>query len=416
VRHASKTLAGNELMPAPAPPVSAEVELILLCSRLREDPSVDEAIRMLAAGSLDWDRVIETAHLHKVIPLLWRRLSRTVPDAMPEAAAQRLRRAFQANVKRNLFLTAELIRVLDAFAAHDIRTIPYKGPALASMVYGDISLRQFADLDLIIPESEVIKARNLLLSRGYREEAPTSDDALGKLLRTDKHITLLRDDLGVNLEIHWGITASNDPIHIPPAFLWAKLGTGVLAGRTVPVHCSEDLLLIQCIHGAKHGWERLAWICDVAELVRSRPDLKWSVAVTRAADQGALRILLLGLSLAEDLVGAQLPPSLADAIRRDAVLLRLSRQLRARLFSDTAPFDLGAREQYFMDLREHSADKLRIALHQARLYLTPTERDAESLPVPGFLSGMRYVVRPLRLAWEYGLAPFKRFVRGVFQS
>lgn len=393
-----------------------EQELLLLCARMAIDTSDEARITGLVREGLDWNLLIGTAHQHRVLPLLWRTLSRVAPDSVPESAKSRLRQAFHANAKRNLLLTGELLQVIDIFRAHDIPSISYKGPVLASLVYGDIALRQFADLDVIIPATEVAKARALLGHRGYRPEKPMSDDALVGLLRFEKHITLLRDDRGINLEVHWAITTPTDPIRIRPERLWRDLRGYSIAGRTVQTHTDEDLLLIQCVHGAKHGWERLGWLCDVAEIVRSRRDLNWKRSMGCAADLGAARILLLGVSLARDLLGAEPPASVVQAIKQDSVLQRLSRQLGERLLSENpVGLDLGEREQYFMDLREHPADKFRVALQQAKTYLTLTARDTESLPVPGFLTGVLYLLRPIRLAWEYGLAPFKRFFRGVFQ-
>jgi len=69
----------------------------------------------------------------------------------------------------------------------------------------------------------------------------------------------------------------------------------------------EDTLLLLCMHGAKHCWSRLAWICDLAELIGSRSNMDWDALVDRAAACGAERMLYLGLNLASDFLGAQLP-------------------------------------------------------------------------------------------------------------
>src|SRR3712207_8653927 len=40
-------------------------------------------------------------------------------------------------------------------------------------------------------------------------------------------------------------------------------------------------LLILCVHGTKHIWGRLSWICDVAELLRTQPDMDWEYVLDR---------------------------------------------------------------------------------------------------------------------------------------
>jgi len=38
----------------------------------------------------------------------------------------------------------------------------------------------------------------------------------------------------------------------------------------------EDELVLICIHGAKHFWERLMWIADVAALISRQTAINWS--------------------------------------------------------------------------------------------------------------------------------------------
>jgi hypothetical protein len=170
------------------------------------------------------------------------------------------------------------------------------------------------------------------------------------------------------------------------------------------------------VHGAKHRWERLGWLCDVAEIVRSPKGLNWDQAIESAARVGAERILLLGLSLANELLGAAPPADVAKAIQRDVVVQGLATQVKEWLFSEApVTLDLGEREQFFMRLRERRADRLRVALKQAKLYLALTLRDDETLTVPSYFRWSLYVLRPFRLAWQYGFTPFKRFCKGLLQ-
>jgi len=61
------------------------------------------------------------------------------------------------------------------------------------------------------------------------------------------------------------------------------------------------------VHGTKHRWERLRWICDVAELIRVREDVKWETLMRVAESLGSRHMLSLGLYLAHDVLGAPLP-------------------------------------------------------------------------------------------------------------
>jgi hypothetical protein len=389
--------------------------LLLLCARTAADARVDDRIRELLRGTIDWDRFITTAHDHRVLPLVYRTLTR-MADVVPEAAMSRLRAASHANVRRNLILCSELLQIVELLRENGIRSIPYKGPIVASLVYGDISLRQFADLDIIVPVADVVKARALLVARGYRPERPMSDEQLVPYLAVQKDITLLHDERGLNVEIHWEITRDDDPIRIGADRLWQQLAAYTIAGRSIHTFTPDDLLLILCIHGAKHRWARLVWLCDISELVRTPGAIDWNAAVESARRLGSRRILLLGLALANALLGAPVPASVTGMIADDPAVAPIAEQVKSWLLTNVpVDLDLGERERYFMRLREHPRDRLRVALVQARSYLLLTTRDTDTLPVPRYLGWTLYVRRPARLAWEYGFTPFTRFLRGIFQ-
>jgi hypothetical protein len=54
-------------------------------------------------------------------------------------------------------------------------------------------------------------------------------------------------------------------------------------------------------------------------------------------------------------------------------------------------------------------------MSQVRRYLALTPRDTEGSRLPRPFARLLYLHRPIRLAREYGLTPFARFFRGLFQ-
>src|SRR6202040_305868 len=98
-------------------------------------------------------------------------------------------------------------------------------------------------------------------------------------------------------------------------------------GREVPALSLEDELILICVHGAKHFWERLVWIADVAALISAKQPPDWSRAMLAAREVGAERILLLGLRLASDVLGAQLPAQLEPSVQSDRTVAKLATQI-----------------------------------------------------------------------------------------
>src|SRR5207247_10696100 len=135
-------------------------------------------------------------------------------------------------------------------------------------------------------------------------------------------------------EIQWRIAPRYFSFPLDYGSLWERLRPIVLGDRKVLTLSPEDSLLILCVHGAKHLWERLGWICDVAELVRAHDGLDWRRAVEQAVESGSERMLFLGLFLASDLLGAALPVSVSQAVLADPSVKALGAGVRERLLTE----------------------------------------------------------------------------------
>jgi hypothetical protein len=379
--------------------------MLWLCARSVIDSAAHDRIRSYVHAEIDWDFFINTAHRHRVLPLVYRTFANSHADEVPKRVMQRLRNAFYANARRNLLLTAELFQILTVFEKQNIPAIPYKGPILAAALYGEVSFREFSDLDVIVPKDLAEKATALLLEQGYKIKKEAGE----------KDLLLVRDDAGTTVELHWGITIAKDPLQVKPEFLWENLHTVSVGGKTVTIHAPEDLLLILCIHGGKHRWEHLGWLCDIAEIIRRYPQLDWTGLMDRASMLAARRILLLGLLLTENVLDVKLPDTVVRQIDADDTVAELATQVQQSLSNDR-PVALGEIEQYYMNLRERPADKARVAMNQVKHYLMLTSRDREAIPLRGLFSPLLYFIRPFRLIREYGLSPFWRFFKSIFET
>src|SRR5918994_94858 len=117
-----------------------EIELLLSCAATYQDPQAADRIRALLQEEVDWEYLLRMAYRHRTAPLLYWNLNAVCPQAVPKTALYQLRDHFHANNLRNLFLTRELLRLLNLFAAHGVSAVPFKGPALASLAYENLAL------------------------------------------------------------------------------------------------------------------------------------------------------------------------------------------------------------------------------------------------------------------------------------
>src|SRR5437867_5911015 len=232
-----------------------EFELLLSCARRFIDDGCVENLRSLLRGGIDWPYLLRQADAHGLTPLLCWHLTNSCRDEIPRPLLEQLRDHFYSNARSNLLLTGELLELLDLLAARGIRAIPFKGPALAASVYGNIALRQFCDLDLLVDANAVAKIADLLASRGYRQEFNLTRAREAAFLRYQSERLFRRDRVVV--EIQWRIAPRYFSFPLDYGSLWERLRPIVLGDRKVLTLSPEDSLLILCVHGAMPVRERL---------------------------------------------------------------------------------------------------------------------------------------------------------------
>ena len=173
-----------------------------------------------------------------------------------------------------------------------------------------------------------------------------------------------------------------------------------MRGEKIPHFPPEKVLLLLCAHGANHVWIRLSWLCDLAELIRAQPDLDWDQIWSWAREFRSERMLAIGLILAHDVLGASAPWAVLQSAQSDRTARLLATQVATR-FAFTDDRWLGPLEEPFFHLRmrERLWDSVRYCFFMA----SPTVKDWTCLPLPGPLSFLYYLVRPVRLAVEHGL-------------
>lgn len=392
-----------------------ELELLLACSRTARNAPQTARIAELIAQPLDWDDLLKRADDHRLTPLLYWHLHEFAANTLPKRVADHLKGQMQATATHNLLLTSELLQLLQVFAHHNIRAIPYKGPALATFTYGNLSLRQFADLDLFIARRDLPRVYDLLVARGY--VIPEDGVPLDVLFRDHYHYEFVHPGLQRHVEVHWAFTRSYWAFPLDLEDIWNRAEALRWGGVEMQVFRADDLLLILCAHGAKHFWAKLCWICDVAEIVRTQPMLDWRLLVARAEQMGCLRVLLLGLYLAHDLLDAELPDIVLAWLRAEADVAALAAQIRQRFVQGKVEQMNGvAARVFYWKLRERRIDRMRYMAYHLRNYLAvlvlPKAQERSMLPLPAALAPVYLRFAPLRR----GLARVRQWGRAKIRA
>ena len=374
-----------------------EKRLLVCCARTRTGPRIAQEIREITAAALDWDFLLTSAAENSILPLVARQLSAAAPDIVPSSELERLKNGARANAVRCLVLTAELIKIVDLLQSEGIQAIPYKGPALAVQAYGEIALREFDDLDIILRQRDMAKANDVMQGIGYRPRfgwyfASSTSVVPGEYNYRDQKRRLI-------VEFHTEQTLRHFPVRLNLDDLSRRLVPVNLSGHEIPTFGPEDMLSLLSIHGSKDFWERISWIADISEFVQSRPQLDWDQVFRRADILHAGRMLHIGLALAANLLSAPLPPEVSARVQSDSVASRVASDVAQRHFARESPErDAAARFNY---RRRMIAGRLSGWRYSMRLATEPADEDGQMMHLPRPLVPLYAVLRPFRLLRKY---------------
>jgi hypothetical protein len=380
--------------------VCPEKQLLICCARTRVEPRIAQQIRTLSAAPLDWDFLVLAAAENSILPLLARQLSAAAPDVVPPSQLERLRNGARANAMRCLVLTAELIKIMDLFKAQGIQAIPYKGPLLAVEAYGDVTLREFEDLDIVLRQRDMAKANDIVQGLGYQPKFPwiLASSAASPVVPGEYNYRDVARRMMV--ELHTELTLRHFPVRPDLDDLARRLVPVTLSGHDFATFGPEDMLPILCIHGSKDFWERISWIADISEFIQSHPRLDWDQVFRRADALHAGRMLRVGLSLAADLLGAPLPDEVRARVRSDSTAVAIATEVERWHLRREWP-ELGAAAR-FSFRRRTVAGLFSGWRYSMRLATLPAEDDGAMMRLPRPLAPLYVLLRPLRLLRKYG--------------
>ena len=370
----------------PTSPATELVHQTLLASvRLVLGTGQAEQLTQLAEQAIDWALLRDVAQQHEVLPMVYDALQATVPEHVPANVLQTMRHSHEINTLRNLMMTGELVTISNALGEAGILAAALKGPALGAAVYDKPGLRVSRDLDIILDESRLQQALEIIYAHGYT------------LYSTSNHHHNLVNANRTNcIELHWRF-AQQAWLPLDFANYANKLETMQLGGSTLHVLAPPDRLSYLCMHGHKHRWQRLKWLCDLTAFVVRHPDLEWETLLEQPQSLKFRRMAYLGLRLAHSLLNAPVPAHVLAWADADPVTGPLAARAAPRYFENylSAPeLDDTYRLARISSPQEGTWQYLR---DMALWPFKPKRGDRENLRLPRHLHFLYYPLRLFRV-------------------
>ena len=383
-----------------------EHDLVLCIARRDLNKRRQVELRRLLSVPLDWSYLISTARRHGLMPLLYRHLN-AVSAEIPATHLAAIKQESIENCQSVLTLLGRLTEILQLFNQHNLPVLVFKGPVLADIAYGDNSFRQAGDVDVLVSHGHFPHAKQLLESLGYQMIPSLTASQQKAHLKFHCEIPFVRDNWFTVIDLHWALAPKAFPFALKTEDVFTRAREMSLGGQAFSTFGVEDLILFQCMHGAKHYWSRLEWITSLSELIQREEKIDWNELVQLAKRTDSLKPLALGLNLVVKLSDAEIPFSVPEM----EAMRPVADQMLAAIFTDHKPEysslrAIGKNFQIFDHKRDVFASMLRVVF-------VPTLSDWQSLSLPAALQPLYYIYRPLRLLQTYASSLLRRLFRGA---
>jgi len=379
-----------------APP---EMQLVLACARAQLNPAAAGEIMSTAEQPLDWLKAIDLASCHQLSPIVISQVQQHAAARVPETIRLCFNERFRAHTIKNFELTKELLEIVSLLQNNAVDTLSFKGPVLSQQLYGDLSLREFLDLDILVAKGQAWDVIELLSEKGFEPQFVLTGRQFDRFQRASSQIGLYHPAKNVLVEVHWALLSSGYSFSPAAQVAWESVQSVSMAGRSIKTFSPEKQLLFSCLHQAKHNWSRLGWLMDLAALIQQSPAMGWQQIQNRAGSFGTARMIRVSLRLVQLLFQVTLPARITDWVTDDACSIKIAEKiLKGLLLADTKADQPTPLDPLFRASMESFADR---AFYWFDNVLRPTPLEWALLPLPDRLYALYYPIRVGRLVCKH---------------
>ena len=353
-------------------------------------------IQKLIPSIHNWQQFISLSFAHGIFPIVYSTLKKQIQN-IPTSILTIMKTHNIEIAKKNMLMTTELIKLMKLFEENSIDAIAFKGPTLSQMAYGDITLRQYADLDILIDEKDLQKSINLLSSTSYTiDEVEYQNIMKNQSIFHD--ISLYKYD--INFELHWRLLSDEFKTDIDHINIKENLHEVVISNYKFKSFENEILILYLAIHGAKHNWERVEWLLDIVKIIQNHT-IDWQRIIELMKKTKTEKILLSSLSLCRNVLDLSLPIKVENLINKPKIL-KISEELEKYFYTH---FHSGINQNVATKKISKTQYNLLSGYKNKFLFilslLKPTEIDFKTIQLPHTIRFVYYIIRPFNVLFRW---------------
>lgn len=239
--------------------------LIIECCKEEKDLKlIEEKVKFID----NWSEFISLSYMHGVFPLVYNCLKK-YDCLIPKEFFTSMKSRYLDIVKSNMFMTNELLNILEILKENNIKAIPFKGPILSQMAYGDVVSRQYIDLDIFIFSKDIKKIKNIFLNYNYIDLLNLNEFELNFRKKNSHELTFYNKEKKITLELHWNLVDNDSPTKLLGLNINNNPYKLIINQKCIDTISIEKQLIYLCVHGSSHLYERFEWLVDIDKLIRN---------------------------------------------------------------------------------------------------------------------------------------------------
>ncbi|MBU7029485.1 MAG: nucleotidyltransferase family protein [Theionarchaea archaeon] len=299
--------------------LSSEDRLLLYCARTAMNEDTASRLKDILNQGLDWEYIVESSTVHCISPLLYWNLRSVEGKDVPENVIKQLGKKYLETVGKNMVFYYELGRVLRVLKDAGIHVICLKGIFLAEIIYKNIGLRPFNDIDLLIRNEDLQKVQEKLSQLMYRpSDVFPTEWHMPKWINLceDQQIGLENPKKKIMLEVHWHIHPRSSLFRVDINIFWENAQPTTIAQYETLVFAPEDLLQHLCLHLHKHTLDslQLRWCCDIAEVIKHYKKINWKYLIRSSRTYRTEKPVVRGLYFVKNYLKVPVPAQVLHAL------------------------------------------------------------------------------------------------------
>ncbi|MEL6441769.1 MAG: nucleotidyltransferase family protein [Cyanobacteria bacterium J06621_8] len=301
-----------------------EVDIMLSCIKSGIDISAQQKLHFLLQQKVDWNYLISISIKHKIFLLVYSNLNKAYSNLIPDHVHKFAYDYTKDKAMGNLLVTQECLKITNLFHKNQIKCLPLKGPIVAQMFYGDLALRTFGDLDLLVRKSDFEKAQQILADAEYQPSKLNNHKYYQQVQYYPPNIPLC-------IDLHYEFSPKNHFTAVNSQLFWHDLTKVTFADQTIEVFSVENALIYLCLEGAKEHWRSLNRLCDIYQLVL-KSELDWEISLTNASLLNRKKAFLMGLYILKTIFKISLPDFINRNIEHSLKIKLSKKQICTYLF------------------------------------------------------------------------------------